>query len=294
MKCGYPELCASQGLQKKSSSQKGPRVFGRCSLAKKVTLLPSLARARLPPFPHLQKLIAPPIESEKNRASSSSSSSNGTKYFDDVIQEVAIHSVKVSERAKHSPPLITLPPPTNHLPPPPKVVLSPLGTGLLVIDIDWLHHQGTYHPYSQYLINNPFQKSNNAIGQSRHLAVSRQVQTSRGEPVARMDFPTKGRESRFRYRQRHSLASTKREHRRSQSHPGQVRIRNSPPPPNNNSPIKNCSLKNRLARAIYDDTPVSLSSIGNWLVHLIDESPSSPPIRIDRGQVKKRRDGGGK
>eukprot|EP01087_Luapelamoeba_hula_P023302 TRINITY_DN8547_c0_g1_i2.p1 TRINITY_DN8547_c0_g1~~TRINITY_DN8547_c0_g1_i2.p1 ORF type:complete len:800 (-),score=189.59 TRINITY_DN8547_c0_g1_i2:79-2478(-) len=40
----------------------------------------------------------------------------------------------------------------------------------------------------------------------------------------------------------------------------------------------------RLAGCIYENTPVSLGSIGNWLVSLPDDNPISPPQRINRGQ----------
>jgi len=47
----------------------------------------------------------------------------------------------------------------------------------------------------------------------------------------------------------------------------------------------NLSLFARLASAIYEEKPLPLGSIGNWLVHLPEESDFFPPLRINRGQV---------
>ncbi len=60
----------------------------------------------------------------------------------------------------------------------------------------------------------------------------------------------------------------------------------------NNAPvltlIHSSIEENRLAKAIYSDAPITLSVLGNWLLHLPKENALNPPIRINRGQVHKR------
>jgi len=38
-----------------------------------------------------------------------------------------------------------------------------------------------------------------------------------------------------------------------------------------------------LAQAIYANNPISLAELSNWLVHLPEEDPNDPPLRINRG-----------
>lgn len=40
----------------------------------------------------------------------------------------------------------------------------------------------------------------------------------------------------------------------------------------------------RMAGAVYGEDPITLGSLGNWLVLLPDENPANPPPRINRGQ----------
>lgn len=41
----------------------------------------------------------------------------------------------------------------------------------------------------------------------------------------------------------------------------------------------------RMAKAIYGGEPITLATIGNWLIHLPYESASSPPVRFNHRQV---------
>jgi hypothetical protein len=41
-----------------------------------------------------------------------------------------------------------------------------------------------------------------------------------------------------------------------------------------------------MAGAVYGEDPITLGSLGNWLVLLPDENPANPPPRINRGQVQ--------
>ncbi len=45
-----------------------------------------------------------------------------------------------------------------------------------------------------------------------------------------------------------------------------------------------------MAGAVYGEDPITLGSLGNWLVLLPDENPANPPPRINRGQVQQSRE----